>query len=154
MFKSVRLARAWGLVGWAALGCGGMASTSADPNSTSSALPVPGLYAVDLETATDCSPAPRAHETREEQLSPDAKGVNLSFWSNARQDVPWTGLASTFGACQSSVRIQVALESSRSFSVQSDWVWIEPGHCTLGAAELPRSSCRARQVATYQLLDR
>lgn len=129
-------------------------STSADAQPSSSPLPVPGLYSVNIDTATDCSPAPGAHETRTERLSPNAAGVNLSFWSNAKQDVPWTGLDSALDGCpQSSVRIKVAVESSRSFIVQSDWVWIDPSRCSLDAGNLPRFACTARQVATYELLE-
>jgi len=154
MFKSAQRLGAWGLLTGCALSCGGRAATSEDPTSSSTVVPLAGLYSVNIDTATDCSPAPLAHEMREEQLAPDATGVNLSFWSNAHQDVPWTGLSATLADCQSSVRIRVAVDSSRSFTVQSDWIWIDPGRCSLGADEVPRTDCTARQVATYELIDR
>ncbi len=106
-----------------------------------------------IDTATDCSPAPAVHVTREDLVSANANGVNLSIWSNARQDVEWAGLASTFGGCESSVRIQVLDKSSDSFSVQSDWSWVDPASCTLGSGPLPGADCKARQFAQYQLIE-
>src|SRR4051812_31698132 len=152
MLRFERLVGVCGLIGLCPLGCGGVAATSADP-SPSAELPVAGSYLVNIDTATDCSPAPPAHETREEQLSPDANGVNGSFWSNAREEVPWTGVASPLGGCQSSVRIQVTEKSSRSFALQSDWLWVDPGRCSLGAAAFPPSACNARQFAMYELVE-
>ncbi len=141
------------LVGLCEIGCGGVAATSADPNPAGSGLPVSGFYTLSIDTATDCSPAPPVHETREDLVSTNADGLNLNIWSKARQDVPWTGLTSTFGGCNSSVRIQVTDKSSSSFSVQSDWLWVDPESCALGGSLRPSFACNARQFASYQLIE-
>jgi hypothetical protein len=142
------------LVGVCAIGCGGEALTSDPPNPGSSDLPVSGFYALGIDTATNCSPAPAIHETREELVLASANGVNLRLWSDARQDVPWSGLAFALVGCESTVRVQVTDKSSDSFSVQSDWLWVDPRSCTLGSGPLPSSDCNARQFASYQLIER
>jgi len=49
------------------------------------------------------------------------------------------------------MRAVLLAKTSDSFSVQSDWVWVDPGDCAPSIIP-PSFDCKARQVAMYQLI--
>jgi len=136
-----------------AVGCGGVAAASAEPKpGEESERPPSGFYRAEVETATDCSPAPPARETRELLVFTAGSGLDTAIWFDTRVDVPWSGqLQETIPGCYSSVRVETVAATSASFSVQSDWVWLDPGRCP-AAVMAPSFECKARQFATYELV--